>query len=305
MKLDLNALTTLAAVARARSFSGAADQLGVTRSAVSQAVRKVEDALGVAVLRRTTRSVALTEAGEALLDRVAPALAEIDAAAAAAAAHEGKPAGLLRLAVSSIAETFLSGDLLASFRAAHPQVRLDILVTDSRFDIVAGGFDAGVRLGEVIERDMIAVPVSEEQRQIVVASPAYLAAAGIPLHPRELTRHRCIGWRSSDGTAPYRWEFSEMGREFAVAVEPEVTTNDMSLMVKMALAGSGLTIGMSETFAPWLHSGKLKEVLGSFCPPLPGFFLFYPGRRHMPLKLRALVDHVADWRSMRKGSIRY
>lgn len=96
-----------------------------------------------------------------------------------------------------------------------------------------------------------------------------------------------------------------MGREFAVAVEPEVTTNDMSLMVKMALAGSGLTIGMSETFAPWLHSGKLKEVLGSFCPPLPGFFLFYPGRRHMPLKLRALVDHVADWRSMRKGSIRY
>jgi DNA-binding transcriptional LysR family regulator len=291
MKLDLNALTTLAAVARARSFSGAADQLGVTRSAVSQAVRKVEDALGVAVLRRTTRSVALTEAGEALLDRVAPALAEIDAAAAAAAAHEGKPAGLLRLAVSSIAETFLSGDLLASFRAAHPQVRLDILVTDSRFDIVAGGFDAGVRLGEVIERDMIAVPVSEEQRQIVVASPAYLTAAGTPLHPRELTRHR--------------WEFSEDGREFAVEVEPEVTTNDMPLMVKMALAGSGLTIGMSETFAPWLHGGELREVLEPFCPPLPGFFLFYPSRRHMPLKLRALVDHVADWRTVRNGSIRF
>ena len=140
-----------------RSFRGASDQLGVTRSAVSQAVRKVEDALGVAVLRRTTRSVALTEAGEALLDRVAPALAEIEAAATAAAAHEGKPAGLLRLAVSSIAESFLSGDLLACSRTAHPQVRLDILVIDSRFDIVAGGFDAGVRLAEAIERDMIAV----------------------------------------------------------------------------------------------------------------------------------------------------
>lgn len=300
MKLDLNALTTLAAVARARSFKGAADQLGVTRSAVSQAVRKVEDELGMAVLRRTTRSVALTDAGEALLDRVVPALAEIEAAATAAVAHEGKPAGLLRIAVSSIAETFLAGDLLASFRASHPDVRLDILVTDAEFDIVAGGFDAGVRLGEVIERDMIAVPVSGPQRQIVVASPAYLAAAGTPLHPRELTQHRCIGWRSSIEAAPYRWEFSEVGRGLVVAVEPEVTTNDMALMVKMARAGSGLTIGMEETFAPWLHSGELREVLGSFCPPLPGFSLFYPSRRYMPLKMRALVDHLGEWRTGRR-----
>ncbi|WP_152048677.1 LysR family transcriptional regulator [Aureimonas psammosilenae] len=299
MKIDLNALATLAAVARARSFRAAADQLGVTRSAVSQAVRKVEDTLGTAMLRRTTRSVSLTEAGEALLDRIVPALAEIEAAAKSAATHEGKPTGLLRLAVSSIAETFLSGDLLASFRATHPDVRLDIFVTDAEFDIVASGFDAGVRLGEVIERDMIAVPASREQRQIVVAAPSYLDAAGTPAHPRELTQHRCIGWRSSVEAAPYRWEFSEGGREFAVAVEPEVTTNDMALMVKMARAGSGLTIGMAETFAPWLKSGDLSEVLVPFCPPLPGFFLFYPSRRHMPLKLRALVDHVREWRAGR------
>ena len=299
MPIDLNALATLAVVARVRSFRVAADQLGVTRSAVSQAVRKVEDALGTAVLRRTTRSVALTEAGEALLKRVAPALAEIDAAAQAAAAHEGRPTGLLRLAVSSIAERFLSGDLLASFLASHPGVRLDVLVTDAEFDIVAAGFDAGVRLGEVIERDMIAVPVGTEQRQIVVAAPAYLAAAGAPLHPRELTQHCCIGWRPAVEAAPYRWEFTEDGHDFAVTVEPEITTNDMALMVKMARAGAGLTIGMAETFAPLLHTGELRAVLEPYCPPLPGFFLFYPSRRYLPMKLRAIVDHVRGWRNER------
>lgn len=297
--MDLNALATLAVVARTHSFRVAADQLGVTRSAVSQAVRRVEDALGTAVLRRTTRSVTMTEAGEALLDRVAPALAEIDAAAQAAAADGGRPSGLLRLAVSSIAESFLSGELLTSFLSTYPGVRLDIRVTDGEFDIVAAGFDAGVRLGEVIERDMIAVPVSTEQRQIVVAAPAYLAAAGTPLHPRELTKHRCIGWRASAEAAPYRWEFTEDGRDFAVTVEPEVTTNDMALMVKMARAGAGLTIGMAETFAPWLDRGELHQVLGPYCPPLPGFFLFYPSRRHLPLKLRALVDHVRERRGRR------
>lgn len=299
MRIDLNALATLAVVAHARSFRAAADRLGVTRSAVSQAVRKIEDTLGTAVLRRTTRSVTLTEAGEALLARVAPALAEIDAASQAAAAHDGRPVGLLRLAVSSIAESFLSGDLLASFLTAHPGVRLDVLVTDAEFDIVEAGFDAGVRLGEVIERDMIAVPVSQEERQIVVAAPAYLAAAGVPLHPCELAQHRCIGWRSTVEAAPYRWEFAEDGRDFAVTVEPEMTTNDMALMVKMARAGAGLTIGMAETFAPLLDTGALRTVLEPYCPPLPGFFLFYPSRRHLPLKLRALVDHVRDWRRAR------
>lgn len=299
MSIDLNALSTLAVVARTRSFRAAADQLGVTRSAVSQAVRKVEDALGTALLRRTTRSVALTEAGEALLDRVMPALAEINAAAQTAAAHDGKPAGLLRLAVSSIAEGFLSGDLLASFLTAHPGVRLDVLVTDAAFDIVEAGFDAGVRLGEVIERDMIAVPVSKDQRQIVVGAPAYLAAAGALLHPRDLTQHRCIGWRSTVEAAPYRWEFTEEGRDFAVTVEPDITTNDMALMVKMARAGAGLTIGMAETFAPLLRTGELRAVLEPYCPPLPGFFLFYPSRRHLPMTLRALVDHVRDWRDGR------
>lgn len=300
MTVDLNALATLAVVARARSFRAAGDQLGVTRSAVSQAVRKIEDTLGTAVLRRTTRSVSLTPAGELLLERVAPALAEIEAATEAAAAIEGRPSGLLRLAVSSIAESFLSGEMLASFLAKHPSVVLDILVTDAEFDIVAAGFDAGVRLGEVIERDMIAVPVSAEQRQIVVAAPSYLATAGTPLHPRDLTGHRCIGWRAAVEAAPYRWEFSEDGRAFAVTVAPAMTTNDMALMVTMARAGAGLTIGMAETFAPWLDRGELCAVLDRYCPPLPGFFLFYPSRRHLPPRLRALVDHVREWKARQR-----
>ena len=296
MAIDLNALATLVAVSRAGSFRAAADQLGVTRSATSQAVRKVEDALGIAILHRTTRSVALTEAGEALLDRIAPALAEIEAAVQTASDREGRPTGSLRLAVSSIAESFLSGELLASFRAAYPGVGLDIFVTDEALDIVSSGFDAGVRLGEVIERDMIAVPIGADQRQIVVAAPAYLAVAGTPLHPREVTGHQCIGWRPSTDVAPYRWEFTENGREFDVAVQPEVTTNDMTLMVRMALAGAGLTIGMEDTFTPWLRSGELRAVLEPFCPSLPGFFLFYPSRRNLSPKLRALVDHVLKCR---------
>ena len=214
----------------------------------------------------------------------------------AAADRKGQPSGLLRLAVSSIAESFLSGELLATFRVAHPRILLDILVTDQEFDIVASGFDAGVRLGEVIERDMIAVPIGTDQRQIVVAAPSYLAAAGTPLHPRELTEHRCIGWRPSIDVAPYRWEFVEGGRDFDVAVNPEVTTNDMALMVKLAVAGAGLTVGMAETFAPWLRNGELSSVLDPYCPPFPGFYLFYSNRRHSPPRLRAMIDHVRDWR---------
>jgi DNA-binding transcriptional LysR family regulator len=298
MRADLNAIAVLVAAAEARSFRVAADRLGVTRSAVSQVIRKLENELGIALLQRTTRSVSPTEAGERFLAAVAPALAEMQAAVAAAGDREDRPSGLLRLAVSSIAESFLSGPLLASFAEAHPGLRLDVLVTDEEFDIVAGGYDAGVRLGEVIERDMIAVPVSGRQRQMVVAAPAYLARCGAPAHPRDLPAHRCIGWRPAPGVAPYRWEFAEDGREFDVAVEPEVTTNDMWLMIRTACAGAGLTFGMEETFRPWIARGELVPLLGEYCPDFPGFSLYFPSRRNLAPKLRALVNHV---RSQRLG----
>ncbi|MFT8245963.1 LysR family transcriptional regulator [Roseomonas sp. BN140053] len=294
---DLNALAVFAAVAEARSFRAAADRLGVTRPAVSQSIRKLENAAGIALLLRTTRSVRLTEAGERLFASVSPALRELRMAVQATRELGGAPSGLLRLAVSSIAENFLSGPLLASFLEAHPGVRLDIVVTDAEFDIVAEGFDAGVRLGEVIAQDMVAVPVSGGQRQLVVASPGYLARHGAPAHPRDLPAHRCIGWRPGPGLPPYRWEFAEEGREFDVAVAPEVTTNDMWLMLRLACAGGGLTFGMEDTFAPFIRRGELVPVLEGFSPGFPGFFLYFPSRRHLAPKLRALVDHLRQRRA--------
>lgn len=293
---DLNTVSIFVAVAHARSFRAAANRLGITRSAVSQAVRRLEDALGTALLHRTTRSVGLTEMGEAFLSRAAPALAELDGAAQSVIDSHARPSGLLRLAVSSIAESVLSSDMLVAFGDAYPEVRLDILVTDEELDIVTHGFDAGVRLGEVIQQDMIAVPVSGLQQQMVVAAPSYLERRGKPAHPRELPAHRCIGWRPAPGVSPYRWEFSENGGEFDVAVDPEVTTNDMALMIRMACAGAGLTFGMADTFRPWIDRQELVSVLDEYCPAFPGFFLFYPGRQNLAPKLRALVDHARTWR---------
>lgn len=292
MAVDLNGISVFLAVAEARSFRAAADHLGVTRPAVSQTIRRLEDRLGVALVQRTTRSVSLTEAGERLYQRVAPAIAEVSLALDATADRDAAPSGLLRLAVSSIAERFIAGPLLASFTEAHPAVQIDVNVTDEEFDIVAEGYDAGVRLGEVIEQDMIAVPVSGEQRQTVVAAPPYLSRYGRPTHPSELVRHRCIGWRPAPHSAPYRWEFSENGREFDVAVNPEITTNDMWLMVRTACAGAGITFGMEETFRPYLESGQLVPLLEEYCPPFAGFYLYFPSRRNLAPKLRALIDHV-------------
>lgn len=292
MMPDLNALGTFLLVAEERSFRAAADRTGVTRSAVSQTIRRLEETVGIALVQRTTRSVSLTEAGERLYREIAPALSDMRAALEMTGSLSGHPSGQLRLAVSSIAESFLSGPLLASFAEDNPEVRLHVTVTDEVFDIVAEGYDAGVRLGEVIAQDMIAVPVSGEQRQLAVASPAYLDRFGAPFHPRELASRRCIGWRSGPHVAPYRWEFAEDGKEFAVAVADTITTTDMTLMIRLAVAGAGITFGMEESFRPFIERGELVSVLEKFCPRFPGFYLYYPSRRNMAPKLRALIDHL-------------
>ena len=295
MNPDLNLLKVFLAVASAGNFRAAADRLGVTRAAVSQSIRRLEDELGIALVQRTTRSVSLTEAGARLKSQVADALATVSAAWDNVV-EDGPPRGLLRLAVTSIAEQFLSGPLIVSFAQAYPDITLDVTVTDETFDIVAAGFDAGVRLGEVIEKDMVAVPVSGPQRQAVVASPAYLARAGRPRRPSALVNHACIGWRPAPDVAPYRWEFEENGRAFDVSVNAVVTTNDMLLMIRTALAGGGITIGMEETFRPWVESGALIPLLKKFLPTFPGFYLYFPNRRNQPPKLRALVEHVRAFR---------
>ncbi len=292
MEPDLNALAVFALVAEEKSFRAAADRMGVTRSAVSQTIKRLEEVLAIALVQRTTRSVSLTEAGEALFGEVAPALADMRAAVEATGDLRGRPRGQLRLAVSSIAERFLSGPFLATFAEANPEIQVDISVTDEEFDIVAEGYDAGVRLGEVIEQDMIAVPVAGDERQLAVCAPGYLQRFGAPSHPSELADHRCIGWRPKPKVPPYRWEFAEKGKEFSVAVAPEITTNDMALMTKLAVAGAGITFGMEESFRPWIERGELVPVLEDYCPRFAGFYLYYPSRRNVAPKLRALIDHL-------------
>ncbi|CAM6735793.1 LysR family transcriptional regulator [Enterobacter cloacae] len=295
MKIDLNLLPVFMAVAEEHSFSKAAVRLGVTRSAVSQGIRRLEDAFGTMLVMRTTRSVNLTEAGERLHKSLSLPVAGIEAAFDDMASDD-MPRGLLRIAVTSIAEEFLSGPLIASFAAANPAVTLDIVVTDEEFDIVAAGYDAGVRLGEVIEKDMIAIPLTGKQREMVVASPSYLSANGIPAHPRELMHHRCIGWRPAPNVAPYRWPFEENGKAFDLAIEPQITTNDLRLMLRLALAGGGITLATQETFRPYIEGGQLVSLLDDFLPHFPGFYLYFPQRRNIAPKLRALIDHVREWR---------
>lgn len=291
MQLDYNLLPLFLTVAKEENFRAAADRLGVTRSAVSQGIRRFEDGFGAMLVTRTTRAVRLTEAGQRLYDALCRPMSDIVQALESVDGDQS-PWGRLRIAVTSIAEPFLSGPLLASFAEAHPHVIVDVTVTDEEFDIVAAGFDAGVRLGEVIEQDMIAVPVGGQVREAVVASPEYLAANGMPEHPRDLVSHRCIGWRRSPENAPHRWEFEENGTSFNVAVEPQITTNDLRLMLRSALAGGGITFATEETFRPYVERGALVSLLEEYLPSFPGFFLYFPNRRNMAPKLRALVDHI-------------
>lgn len=301
MTLNLNLLQLFAAVAEERNFRAAADRLGVTRSAVSQAVRRLEDSHGLALVQRTTRSVRLTETGEALYRQIAGPLQEIATALDVVSGAMGRPRGILRVAVTSIAERFLSGPLIASFVAEFPEITLDVTVTDGEFDIVEAGYDAGVRLGEVIEADMVAVKLTGPQRQVTVATPDYIARHGAPQHPRELMAHRCIGWRPSRDVPPYRWEFAENGEAFDVAVTETVTTNDMLLMIRTALAGGGITFGMEETFLPYIARGELVRMLDDYLPSFPGFYLYFPSRRTVEPKLRALIDHARSVDAAARG----
>lgn len=291
--MDLNLLPLLLAVAEERNFRAAADRLGVTRSAVSQGIRRLEDAVGLQLVMRTTRAVHMTEAGERLVESLR---APLGAVQDALEMNTDVPSGRLRLAVTSIAEDFLSGPLLARFADAHPRIIVDVTVTDEDLNIVAHGYDAGVRLGEVIEQDMIAVPVSGPQTEVAAAAPAYVAKYGAPEHPRDLLDHRCIGWRPGPDTAPWRWEFEQDGQPFDVMVDPQVTTNDLRLMLRMALAGGGITFAPRDCMREHFDSGALVPLLTDYLPPFAGFFLYFPQRKHMAPKLRALVDHVRRWR---------
>ena len=296
---ELDGMATFVAVAEAKGFRAAGERLGVSHSAVSQTLRRLEERLGIALVQRTTRSVRLTEAGERLYTAVRPALEEMRIAVAGVGELADVPRGTLRLHTSTVAETTFVGSLLTEFLIAHPHIRLDVVASDAAVDIVAEGYDAGIQLGEVIDKDMIAVPVTGDLRLAVVGAPAYFARCGVPTHPRELAQHDCLNWHATADAPPYRWEFTENGRDFAVTVPARVLSTDASLNRRLAIAGLGVTLAFESHVREAIERGQLVSILEKFCTPFPGYYLYYPQRRHASRALRALVDYL---RRVRHGS---
>lgn len=248
-----------------------------------------------------TRSVHLTEAGERFYAAVRPLLEDLREAVAEVGEMADEPRGLLRLHVSTAAESFLAVSVLAEFLTAHPRVQLDLAVSGAIPDIVASGYDAGIELGKVIERDMVAVPVTGPMRLAVVGSPSYFARNPPPTHPGDLTEHVCINWHATPDAPPYRWEFTENGRDFSVAVQTRVLCNDGGVNLRLARAGLGLTIAYADDVAAAVSRGELVSVLEAFLPPFAGCYLYYPNRRHTSPALRALIDYLLE---TRRGSLR-
>jgi len=287
MKGDLNDLAAFAAVAAERSFTRAAMHLGVTQSALSHAIRGLETRLGLQLLARTTRSVAPTAAGLALLADLAPALERIDRAVNEVRAARDRPRGRLRLAVSRSAASLVLWPRLPAFAAAYPEVVLDVSTCTGVVDLVGGGFDAGIQLEEFIQKDMVARRISGDLRLAAVASPGYLAERGRPLHPRELGAHDCIGLRLPAG--PYRWEFEKDGVALAMTVRGPLVADDTDLIVAAVLGGLGIGLAYEEQVRSHIEDGRLARVLEDWTPSFPGFFIYYPSRRNQPAALTALV----------------
>jgi len=285
---DLDAFT---AVARARGFRGAAAVRGVSASSLSEAVRRLEARLGVRLLNRTTRSVTPTEAGQTLLDRLTPALADVALALDEVNAFRDSPTGTLRLNVPNVVARVILPGLLPRFLAAHPGVSVEVTAEDTFIDVLAAGFDAGVRYDERMEKDMIAVPLAGPQRFVVAGAPAYFAARGRPAHPREILDHACIRHRFPSGVS-HPWEFEKDGEVIKVSPTGPLVSTSIDLELAACRAGVGLIATFEDFVAEDLATGRLETVLEDWLPPFTGPLLYYPSRRHMPAPLRAFVDFV-------------
>lgn len=283
-------LSAFLAVAEAGGFTGAAARLGVSPAAVSQAVRALEGRLGTLLFVRTTRRVGLTEAGTALLARVRPATAEIAAAVEAAGAMGLEPTGLLRLTVPRMAVPLVVEPVVPALRRSHPRIAVEIAVDDATVDVTARGYDAGIRIGEYVERDMVAVRLTRDIAWSVVGSPAYLDARGRPARPEDLTGHEAIRYRFPTSGALYRWEFERDGRALTVDPPGSLIVNDGGLLFAFARAGLGLAYVADIAVAAELASGALEPVLQPFLPRSPGLFLYFPRRAQDQPKLRAFID---------------
>ena len=290
-KPSLADLTAFAAVAQHRSFRAAADALGVSRSSLSHALRGLEQQLGVRLLHRTTRSVAPTEAGQQLLQRLAPMLRDLDDMLATVSGGTDGPAGQLRINANESAALWLLRHVVPGFLQRHPRVTLDLVSEGRLVDIVAEGFDAGVRLREAVPQDMVIVPFAGDTRFLAVAAPAYLAEQGVPMTPDDLHRHRCIRQRLPSGKR-YRWEFALNADEIAIDVPGALTLDHNGLMVEAAADGLGIAYVPEPIARPALEDRRLVALLQEWSPAIPGLCLYYPGHRHVPPPLRAFIAEL-------------
>ena len=278
------------AVARHRSFSGAARELGVSTSAVSQAVKQLEEQLRVVLLTRTTRSVLPTDAGQRLVENAGPGLTQALDALNGVLAKPGEVVGRVKVSVSQQAVPFVITPVMPTFRARHPRIDIEIVVEERLVDLVGEGYDAGVRLTESIDRDMVQVRLTDALRFVIVATPDYLAKNGTPRKPEDLLRHECIGYRARPTGAVYAWELERGRRTWRVPVRGGLVTNEPQLALTLAEQGLGLTFTFEPCVEKQLRSGGLKTVLDAYAPTVPGFFLCYPSRAQSSPALRQFVE---------------
>lgn len=291
MKRDeLGDLSTFMVVAEERSFTRAAAKLGTSQSAVSHTVRRLETRLGLRLLVRTTRNVAPTEAGERLLETLKPAFDEIEQRVAALGDLRDRPAGTIRINAAEHAARTILWPVLERLLPAYPDIKVEIAVDDSLADLVEGRFDAGIRLGERLGKDMIAVPVGPELRMVVIASPDYIARRGAPQTPHDLADHACVNYRLPTLGNLYAWEFEKDGQATNVRVNGQLIFNSMRLVERAVLAGMGLAVMMEDEVAPLIAEGRLTTVLDDWTPPFSGYHLYYPSRRQPTPAFALLVD---------------
>src|SRR6201986_3683112 len=288
MKNDLGELSAFATVAEERSFTRAASRLGISQSALSHSIRGLEKRLGLQLLARTTRSVSPTAAGTILLKELAPALERIERAVAETRKQRESPSGRIRLIIPRTATKMVLLPKLARFVRSYPEIVLEVTSSNDPVDLVAGEYDAGVQLGEFIQRDMIAVRVTKELRLAVVGSPEYFESNTIPRHPQDLKDHSCIGFRFSNGL--YRWEFERGRKALTVSPQGPASFDDPDLVIQAVLNGVGGGTAMEDPLAEMIAKGRLVQVLRDWCPSFPGYFLYYPSRRNQPAALSALIN---------------
>jgi DNA-binding transcriptional LysR family regulator len=298
---DLYDLAAFAIVAEQGSFTRAAAELGMSQSALSHAIKSLEERLGVRLLSRTTRSVSTTEAGETLLRSLRPALEDIASGVDAVGALRGRASGTVRITATKHAVSTVVMPVLPRCLASHPDIRIDMIVDDNLTDIVAERIDAGIRFGDIVEKDMIAVRIGPDIRMAVVGAPSYFADHEVPRTPRELAGHRCINYRHVRSGGLYAWDFEDKGRPYEVRVEGSLVFNNADLIREAALMGQGLAYVYNDQVAVDIKAGRLTRILEKWCPTFPGYYLYHPSRRQTPPALVALIAALRDTFRLENG----